>query len=204
MSRPPTHRRLCNTRAGSTGQRSLRGLILAAALLPAIALAQAPGDKKAATDKLLDALKAAPTEAIARPLEEQIRQAWLGQTTPAVRLLISRGMRELKAGSFDEAVDAFSDAITLDPTLAEAWHHRAIARYQSGDPMGAISDIEETLKREPRNFAAFRTLSNIAAQREDWKNAYAAWEKLLALDPKTPGGEARLKELKRKAFGEDA
>jgi len=179
-------------------------LILAAALLPAIALAQAPADKKAATDKLLDALKAAPTEAIARPLEDQIRQAWIEQTTPAVRLLISRGTRELKAGSFEEAVDDFSDAITLDPTMAEAWHQRAIARYQAGDTMGAIGDIEETLKREPRDFAAFRTLSDIAAQREEWKNAYAAWEKLLVLDPKTPGGEARLKELKRKAFGEDA
>jgi tetratricopeptide (TPR) repeat protein len=173
-------------------------------LTASLAFAQPAGDRKAQVEKMLDALKAAPTEAIARPLEEQIRQAWIESTTPAVRLLLSRGVRELHAGSPDEAVDVFSDAIVLDPGLAEAWHQRAIARYQAGDSMGAIRDIEETLKREPRNFAAFRTLAEIASGREDWKNAYAAWEKLLELDPKTPGGEARLKDLKRKAFGEDA
>ena len=43
----------------------------------------------------------------------------------------------------------------------------------------------------------------IAAAREDWKSAYAAWQKLIDLDPRTPGGDARLKELKRKAVGEE-
>jgi lipoprotein NlpI len=68
---------------------------------------------------------------------------------------------------------------------------------------GAIHDLQETVRLEPRNFAAFRTLTDIAAAREDWKGAYAAWQKVLEIDPKTPGGEERLKELKRKAVGED-
>ena len=71
------------------------------------------------------------------------------------------------------------------------------------DVTGAIQDLEETVHLEPRNFAAFRTLADIAAAREDWKGAYAAWQKVMELDPKTPGGEERLRLLKRKAVGEE-
>jgi tetratricopeptide (TPR) repeat protein len=156
-----------------------------------------------ASDRLLDALKAAPTEQVAALLEQQVMQSWLRAATPAVTLLISRGLRSLKADEDQEAIDSFSDAITLQPGLAEVWHQRARARYQAGDVNGAIHDLEETIRLQPRNFAAFRTLADIAAAREDWKGAYAAWQKVMELDPKTPDGEERLRLLKRRALGED-
>lgn len=168
----------------------------------------APGNQtaspnRAATDRLLDALKAAPDEQSAAGLEGQLEQTWLNAGSPAVTLLLSRGLRSMQAGQDDEAVDSFSDAITLQPDMAEAWHQRAMARYHAGDVTGAIRDLEETVRREPRNFAAFRTLANISTAREDWKGAYAAWQKVMELDPKTPGGEDRLRLLKRRALGED-
>jgi tetratricopeptide (TPR) repeat protein len=165
--------------------------------------AQAPAATQASTDRMLDALKSAPDQQSAAALEQQVLQAWLQAGTPAVTLLMSRGLRLLHAGQDDDAVESFSDAITLSPNVAEAWHQRAIARYHEGDSPGAIHDLEETVKLEPRNFAAWRTLADIATAREDWKGAYAAWQKVMALDPKTPGGEERLQELKRKAVGED-
>jgi tetratricopeptide (TPR) repeat protein len=184
------------------GQGLSRLLIAGAVALPVAALAQPAG--KSDTNRLLDALKAAPNEAMAAPLEAQVHQRWLEAGTPAVSLLMSRGLRDLKAQANDDAVDAFTDAITLDPDQAEAYHQRAIARYRAGDTPGAIRDIEETLRREPRNFAALRTLAEISAARQDWKGAYAAWQKLLEIDPKTPGGADQLKALRRKAFGETA
>lgn len=183
-----------------------RRLLLSAlmfAALPALANAQGQADKRAAANKLLDALKTAPSEEAAAPLETQIRQLWASSGTPAVTLLMSRGLRELHAGAMDDAIEDFGDAITLDPTLAEAYRQRAVARYQAGDTAGAIADLQATVQREPRDFAAFETLSQIAEAREDWKNAYAAWQKVMTIDPKAPGGEDRLKELKRKAFGEE-
>jgi len=60
-----------------------------------------------------------------------------------VTLLMGRGLREANSGSADEAVAVFSDAIVLDPTLAEAWHQRAIARLKGGDSTGAVRDLEE-------------------------------------------------------------
>jgi tetratricopeptide (TPR) repeat protein len=178
-------------------------VLLGVVTLTAAAQAQTPAEKRAATDRLLDALKTAPDEQHAGMLEDRLEQSWLNAGSPAVTLLMSRGLRSLQAGEIDEAETSFSDAITLQPDLAEAWHQRALARYHNGDVNGAIHDLEETVRLEPRDFSAFRTLADIATARDDWKGAYAAWQKVMELDPKTPGGEERLRELKRKAVGED-
>ena len=128
-------------------------------LVAVAAHAQTPAEKQAAIDHMLDALKAAPDEGAAAHLEDQLEQTWLRAGTPAVTLLMSRGLRSLQAGQNDEAVDAFSDAITLQPDVAEAWHQRALARYHAGDVNGAIRDLEETVRLQPRDFSAFRTLA---------------------------------------------
>jgi tetratricopeptide (TPR) repeat protein len=188
----------------------LAKLVLAVALIaiawPADAQsgAAAANDKRAAIDKLLNALKTAPSEEAAGPLELQLRQLWLNAGTPAVSLLMSRGLREMKAEAHNDAVEDFTDAIALDPNLAEAYHQRALARFASGDTPGAIADLQATVQHEPRSFPAFETLANIAEARKDWKGAYAAWLKVLDIDPKTPGGQERLKDLRRHALGEEA
>ena len=187
----------------------MRRIILAVVLLLAVpAFAQNAGgpatEKRAALDKLLAALRSAASEGVAGPLEHQIRQLWLNAGTPAVTLLMSRGLREMKANANQDAIEDFTAAVTLEPNLAEAYHQRAIARFASGDTAGAIADIQATLQREPHSFAALETLTAIAESRKDWKGAYEAWRKLLEIDPKTPGGQERLKDLRRHALGEEA
>jgi len=185
-------------------RRVITAMMLLAAL-PALAqTATGPAaEKRAAVDRLLTALKAAPSEEAAAPLEHQLRELWLTEGTPAVTLLMSRGLREMKADATQDAIEDFSDAIALDPNLAEAYHERAIARFTGGDSQGAISDIQAAVQREPRSFAAFQTLSAIAEAQKNWKGAYDAWQKVMELDPKTPGGDQRLKDLKRHALGEE-
>lgn len=192
------------------------GLGLAARVMPLVvlgvlgggwsgtAVAQQGGGKPSDRAALLDALQAAPDEQTAARLEARLRQMWLEAGSPAVTLLMSRGLRDLQAGQADDAIDSFTDALALDPNLAAAYHQRALARFHAGDSRGAIRDIEEVLKREPRNFAALRSLADIAAAREDWKGAYTAWQKLLEIDPKTPGGADRLRDVRRRALGEEA
>ena len=120
---------------------------LLCAALPATAQNATPpaNDRRAAIDKLLGALKTAPSEEIAGPLEQPDRAGLADAGTPAVTLLMSRGLREMKADARQDAIEDFSDAITLDPNLAEAYHQRAIARFTAGDTPGAIADIQATL-----------------------------------------------------------
>jgi tetratricopeptide (TPR) repeat protein len=182
----------------------LRWLTLFSLVLCVSAHAESPdAGRKAAIDQMLDALKAAPSEEVAAPLETQITQLWMQAGSPAVSLLIMRGLREMKAQTPEDAEEDLGAAITLQPDFAEAYHQRAIARFTAGDSQGAIADLEQTLQLEPRDFAAFRTLESIAESREDWKGAYAAWQKLMEIDPKTPGGQDKLKDLRRRALGDE-
>ena len=153
---------------------------------------------------LLEALKQAPSQAAAVPIEYKLRQLWLNAGSPAVTLLMKRGLRELNAGENQQAIEDFGNAILLDPKQAEAYHQRAIARYHAGDTAGAIQDLEAALRHEPRNFTVLETLTGIAEAQSNWKGAYEAWKKVLDLDPQVAGGQDRLKQLKLKAFGEQA
>ncbi|HET6183951.1 MAG TPA: tetratricopeptide repeat protein [Acetobacteraceae bacterium] len=178
------------------------GFVAALRLCPA--MAQAPQiDPQAAAGRLLDALRRAPDEQEAALVEAHVEELWAQEGSPAVRLLMARGTRELKAGDDGDAREDFDAALALDDTLASAWYARAEARAAAGDTTGAVADLAQAVKREPRDFLAYRMLADIAAQRQDWKSALAAWQKLLDIDPMTPGGAHRLKELTVKALGQE-
>ncbi len=196
----------------------MRRLLAAALLAAAPAWAQqptapparppGPGPSTAAarkpTDTLLNQLKAAPTEDAAGTVEAQLRAAWADAASPAIKLLLARGLRELSEGASSDSFDSYDAALDLDPDLLDAWRGRASARLHMGDTAGAVRDLQEVIKREPRSFAAWQDLSRIAEARGDWRGALAAWQKMLDVDPHSPGGQARLKDLRRRALGEDA
>lgn len=177
-----------------------RALLLALVATPAAA--QTPS-RATQLDNLLAALKVAPNEPAAAALEAQILAVWAQAATAAVRLLLTRGAREMSENAPGDALDSFDAALDLEPDLLEGWRGRAEARRALGDYTGAVHDIEELLRREPRSFLAFQELSRIAQARGDWRGALAAWQKVLELSPQTPGGQTRLTDLKRRALGEE-
>ncbi len=173
--------------------------LLALLLLTGTAWAETPREH---TDTLLSQLRTASTEEDAGEIEAQLRAAWTDAASPALRLLLVRGTRELTEGNVSAAFDSFDAVLDLDPELLEGWRGRAQARLRLGDSAGATHDILEVLRREPRHFAALEDLSRIAEARGDWKSALAAWQKVLDADPHTEGARDRLRELRRRALGE--
>ena len=196
----------------------MRRMLLFAALLaplpvPSVVLAQAPAPgapqtrpdgRKAETDALLDALKKAETEDSAASVEAKLRESWLRAGAPVAALLLNKGSRNLRSNAEDEALDDFDAALLIDPTYLEAYNRRAMARAALGDYRGALADIQEVLRREPRHFGALQTLSRIAEARDDATGALQAWEKVIDLAPNLPGGRERLKTLRTKAQGEES
>ena len=177
-----------------------RSLLLLLAAAPAAAQSPNPATQ---LDNLLAALQAAPNQQAAGAIEAQVRALWAQAATPAVRLLLARGSREMSENAAGDALDSFDAALDLEPDLLEGWRGRAEARRGLGDYTGAVHDIEELLRREPRSFLALQDLSRIAQARGDWRGALAAWQKVLELSPQTPGGQARLQDLRRRALGEE-
>ena len=154
------------------------------------------------TDEMLAALAHAPDERTAFALEQQVQAAWIAATSPAPRLLLSRASRELAEGDAGAAADTFEAVLDLVPDCLPAWRGRAQARLRLGDPAGAVRDLQEALRRERRDFVALQDLSRVAEAREDWRGALSAWQLVLQVDPKTPGGQRRLQDLRRRAQGD--
>ena len=186
-----------------TRARGRKAFVLAALLCCVLsATARAAPPSKLQVDRLLAELHAATDEQAAAAVEQRLHALWRGAGSPAAEMLLDRSVQELQAEAPEAAAADLDAALTLDPDYTEAYNDRAAARLMLGDYAGATRDVGEALAREPRQFAALETLSRIAEARRDWKTALEAWRKVLAIDPKTHDGQARLNMLRRKAEGE--
>jgi tetratricopeptide (TPR) repeat protein len=182
-----------------------RALLLAALAAPVPARAQQRGPQAVtqALDTLFAMLKAAPDEEAAKQVEARIWQAWLMQGSPAVQLLMRRGIRNLEARALADALEDFDAVIALAPELAEGWNKRATVYFLMEQDENSAKDILETLAREPRHFGALAGLSMVRERQGDLMGALRAFEAALAIHPRMPGGQERLRLLRRQAIGED-
>jgi len=181
-----------------------RALLLAAIAAPRAAVAQQrPQNVTQALDTLFTMLKAAPDEQAAQAVETRIWQAWMLQGSPAVQLLMRRGIRNLESRALPDALEDFDAVIALAPDLAEGWNKRATVYFLMEQDDNAAKDILETLAREPRHFGALTGLALVRERQGDLMGALRAFESALAIHPKMAGGQERLRLLRRQAIGED-
>lgn len=187
---------------GPAKHRCMRAFLLAVLLIMPAAAQTAATPPAAEIDRAFEALGAAPDERGAAMAEAVIRQIWSRQASAAVGLLLNRGIRNLRASQPGEALEDFDAAITLAPSLADAWHWRAQAHAQAGDAAAAAADLRECLRLEPRHFPALLTLSRLQEEATDYRGALRSLEAALAINPRMPGGSTRLNDLRRRAEGE--
>jgi Tfp pilus assembly protein PilF len=92
-----------------------------------------------------------------------------------------------------------------DRPAAEARHvERALAHHATGDAPAAARDLQQVLRLEPRHWQALQQLAQWQEEAGDPAGALRSIEAALAIHPRLRGGEARLRDLRRKALGDDA
>ena len=158
--------------------------------------------RRAELDRLLDALPGAPSEEMAVPLQSRIQALWAEGGSPAVGLLLRKGLRAMEANQPGEAVEDLDAAITLQPDFPESWILRARAQAAAGERGAAASDLREALRLEPRHFGALLALSDIQEEAGDLSGALRSLDAALRINPRLPGGAGRRRDLARRAQGD--
>lgn len=93
-----------------------------------------------------------PSEALAT--EDLIWDAWMHHSHRAAAAALDLATRDIAARRFDIAETRLTSLLRHVPTYAEAWHKRATLYYLLGRDDECLNDIHETLRLEPRHFAA--------------------------------------------------
>jgi tetratricopeptide (TPR) repeat protein len=175
-------------------------LALFGVMLGFSALAQ-EGRSNAMLDTLFAKLQTATDPMAVQSLETAIWEQWIMVPDRAQRELMVRGIAEMQQRQLRESVETFSKLIEMAPELSEAWNKRATAYWLLGEFQASLSDICETVKREPRHFGAYSGLGMIRAEMGENARAVAAFELARRYNPHIAGIDDEIARLK--AMGGD-
>ena len=171
-----------------------------AALLGANVLAQ-NGGSSTMLDTLFDKLRTATDPVAVQAVEAAIWEQWTMVPDGQQRELMLRGINEMQQRQLKGSVETFTRLIEIAPDLSEAWNKRATAYWLLGNFTASLSDICETVKREPRHFGAYSGLGMIRAEMGEYPRAVAAFELARKYNPHIVGIDDEIDRLK--AMGGD-
>lgn len=165
---------------------NLKAIVAATALtvtfsLPSAVLAQAGTGAPDEAALLAELSVADPTDAAA--IDRELQALWRKSGSPAMDLLLTRGIRALERGDTQEAIEHLTALTDHAPGFARGWYERARAYFVIGLYGPSVADLEHALALNPNNYDAIYALGTIFEQFRDPQNAYAAYLRAKAIHP---------------------
>ena len=164
-------------------------------MLGANVLAQ-NGGSSTMLETLFAKLQTATDPVAIQSLEAAIWEQWVMVPEGPTRELMLRGIAEMQQHQLKQSVDTFSKLIEIAPELSEGWNKRATAYWLLGNFPASLSDICETVKREPRHFGAYSGLGMIRAEMGEYPRAAAAFELAKKYNPHIVGIDDEIERMK--------
>ncbi len=175
-----------------------------ARLKQALAPKPAPEAKrKQLLDGLFDRLRKAGDQGDARRIAALIERVWLNSYSDTANLLMQRAIVSMQAGDYPLALSLFDKLVAWEPDWAEAWNQRATMRFLTGDADGAMADISEVVKLEPRHFGALAGMGMILQGEGLDKSALKIFKKALGIYPLEPNIQKLVEKLTLEIEGQD-
>ncbi|MES1989617.1 MAG: tetratricopeptide repeat protein [Pseudomonadota bacterium] len=151
--------------------------------------------RAALLDSLFSQLAKAQTDAEGKAIEAAIEQVWLQSGSPSIDILMNRGLEAFDAKNYERAFFYFNEIVELEPGFAEGWHKRATVFYVRNNYSRALSDLEQVLRLEPRQFVAMGGLALMLEELGDKKGALEVFRRALAINPWLDGAAQTEKSL---------
>lgn len=99
------------------------------------------------------------------------------------REFIDRGVEQLRSSQWKEAIGSFTEAIRLRPEAPSAYRLRAKAWADSGNPVRAVSDLDEAVRIAKDDADLYFDRATILMRQKMYEPAVADCNRGLALDP---------------------
>jgi tetratricopeptide (TPR) repeat protein len=156
-----------------------------------------------ALDALFKRLANASDADEAAGVANAIEQVWMETDSDTASLLMARALTAQQAGHLPLALTLFDKVLVLDPGWAEAWDKRATTRFLGDDLQGAMADLQQALKLEPRHFSAFVAMGFILEKQGQDRRALEVFRKALLINPQQPEIKSIIDKLQVEVEGRD-
>lgn len=132
-----------------------------------------------------------------------IERVWMRSGSDTADLLMGRALSAVQAKQLPLAEKLLSSVIAVEPEWAEAWNKRATIRFMSDDDSGAMQDIAQVLRREPRHFGALVGMGSILQRSGLNKAALKVYRKALEVYPQQANIRTIVDKLTLEVEGRD-
>lgn len=130
--------------------------------------------------------------------EHGLWSLWFRACGDAAVESFAKGLSLLESESYDEAVEAFEEAIALDPTFAEAHNQCAIAHYFLGQWRHGIKHSMKAVELMPSHFGAMASAGHCYTQLEDFQSAVDCYKRAMNINPNMPAIAGAILRLEQK------
>jgi tetratricopeptide (TPR) repeat protein len=89
-----------------------------------------------------------------------------------------------ESGNHNEAINAYSRAIELNPKLANAYNNRGVAYYHLGNHQQAIRDYDKAIELNPKGANAYNNRGAAYNRLGNYQQAIRDFDKAIELNPK--------------------
>jgi tetratricopeptide (TPR) repeat protein len=158
--------------------------------------------RKQMLDDLFVRLRNAGDSGDAQRIAASIERVWLQSDSDTANLLMQRATVSMQARQYPLALLLFDKLVALEPDWAEAWNQRATTRLLAGDTDGAMADINQVMKLEPRHFGALAGMGMILQGAGLDKRALEIFKKALGIYPLEPNIQKLVERLTLEVEGQ--
>lgn len=114
------------------------------------------------------------------------------------------GNQHLQAKQYDQAIEAYSEAIRIDPTDKVFYSNRSAAYLSKGDAENALKDGKKSVELDPSWPKGYSRVGAALHAQHKYQEAIASYNAGLKISPSDAGLQSGLKEVEKVLDARDA
>ncbi|AZO11142.1 MULTISPECIES: hypothetical protein [unclassified Mesorhizobium] len=169
---------------------------------PAITPPPVPSTRQGRLDQLFADLRRERNEKAAERIAGRIWSEWNQSGSASIDLMMRWAQKAAEDQKFGVALDFLDQVVILQPDYAEGWNRRATVHFLMKNYGKSMSDIDHTLRLEPRHFGALSGLAQIMTETGHKQSALEAWQRVLTIYPMMRSAQDQVSALSEELAGE--